>query len=174
MRVIAYMQICLIVTTVFFIGCNSTEQTRANNRNGYVKKYDTMFNSKTPDTKLVYRTFYQKTPTIHNSLIQIKECLNDNNIYLTTNEKETSETISFKINDFNTFLNQTDYVINSNLNNITVALDSLEQTYIRKSLSFKKGIFVIHIYDTNRNILFDLSENDVAIIKKAYKQYLEE
>ena len=174
MKVIAYMQVCLIVITVFLIGCNLSNNSRENSRNGYLKKYDTIINSNSGDMKFIYRTFYQKKPTIHNELIQIKQCLTNNTFYIETKEKQTNETINFKIHDFNTFLNQTDYIINSNLNNITIALDSLEQTYIRKSLSFEEGIFVIHIYDNNKNVLFDLSKDDIEIIKKAYNTYLNE
>lgn len=171
MKVIAYIQVWLIVITVFLIGCNLTNNTRENSRNGYIKKYDTLFNSNSGNMKHVFRSFYQKNPTIHNELIQIKHCLTNNTYYIGTKEKQTNETISFKIQDFNTFLNQTDYIINSNLNDINIALDSLEQTYIRKSLSFEEGIFVIHIYDNDKNVLFDLSKDDIEIIKKAYNTY---
>lgn len=174
MKTIISLQLFLIAISVTIIGCHFSDETRSNNINGYIKKYDTVKNSNSSDMKQIFRTFYQKTPTINNGFIQIKECMNDQTIYVSTNEKSTSDTVSFRIPDFDTFLNQTDYVINSNLNNITIALDSLEQTYIRKSLSFEKGIFLVHNYEENKNILFDLSLEDVKIIKQAYNKYLKE
>lgn len=159
---------------MILLQCQSSEKLKLNSANGYVKMYDTIQNFSTNGVKRIYRTFYQKTPTIHNGIIQLKHAYHDNSYYLVTQEKNSDERVSIKIKDLNIFLNQTDYIINSNLNNITIALDSTEQTYIRKSLSFEKGIFFIHIYDTNKNILFDLSHRDLEVIKEAYKAYINE
>jgi hypothetical protein len=155
------------------MNCNTSEINRIVNRNGYVTIADTIYDSyKNVDE--IYRTFYQKKPTINNDFIQIKNRMSDNSYFFYTRVKNEVNPIVFKINDFDTFLNQLDYVLNSNLNNTTIALDSLEQTYIRKSLTFKKGIFFIHNYQKNKNIIFDLSENDIKILKEAYQTYLDD
>lgn len=164
----------MIVIATYIISCNSSNKRLNSNKNGYVKIYDTIINSNSTNMREIFRTFYQKTPTIHNEFIQIKQSVNDSNIYFETKVKETNKSVRFRINNFDTFLDQTDYVINSNLDNITLALDSLEQTYMRKSLSFDEGMFVIHIYDNNKNVLFDLSKDDIDKIKKAYSTYLNE
>lgn len=159
---------------MILLQCQTSEKLNLNTANGYVKIYDTIQNFSTNGMKHIYRTFYQKTPTIHNELIQLKHSIHNNSYCLTTQEKNSNVRVNIKIKDLNIFLNQTDYIMNSNLTNITIALDSTEQTYIRKSLSFKKGIFFIHSYDTNKNILFDLSENDIEILKEAHKMYTKE
>ena len=154
--------------------CQSTDNLKFHSTTGYVKHYDTIQNFETENEQFVYRIFYQKTPTLHNGLIQLKHELLNKEYYLTIRDKKTNKNISIKINDLNVFLNQSDYIINSKLNNITIALDSTEQTHLRKSLSFDKGIFFIHNYDTNKNILFDLSDKDILVIKNAFKMYSNE
>ena len=165
--------ICFLVISVFIISC-TTKKNNSSNRNGYVKKYDTIFNSNSDNMTEIYRTFYQKKPTLHNGLIELKYSSNDSSFYLAAQEKTTNEYINIKIKDINIFFNQTEYILNSNLNNITIALDSTEQTHLRKSLSFDKGIFFIHNYDINKNILFDLSEKDIELIKESYNTYINE
>ena len=174
MKAILYMQVFAVAITVFFMGCNSSNKNTTNNRNGYVKTFDTIYDANNNNSKLVYQTFYQKAPTVDNDFIQIKNRLNDNSFFFFVNTKKGNESVAFKISDFDLFLNQMETIIQSNQTEYTVALDSLETTYMRKSLSFKKGVFIIHIYENNRNILFDLSENDIKIIKQAYKTFLEE
>lgn len=173
MKAILYLQIFAMAITVFLMGCHSSEKNRINNRNGYVKIVDTI-NDFNNDHYEIYRTFYQKTPTVNNGFIQIKTRLNDNSFFFFANTTKGDEPVTFKIADFDSFLNQMDIIIQSNRKDYTVALDSLETTFMRKSLSFKKGVFIIHIYENNKNILFDLSENDIKIIKQAYNAYLEE
>lgn len=169
-----YNALLIFSITMVVLQCQSKDKLRFNSTNGYVKYFDTVKNFNTENEQFVYRVFYQKTPTLHNGLIQLKHAFYNKYYYLTVKDKKNGENISIEINDLNVFLNQTDYVMNSKLDNVTIALDSTEKTYIRKSLSFKKGIFFIHIYDTNKNILFDLSDKDIEALKKAYTKYTKE
>lgn len=174
MKVLLYTQILLLAITVFFMGCNRSGTSNTNNRNGYVKIVDTIYESNNENDRFVYQTFYQKITTPNNGFIQIKSNLSDSSFYFSVSKKRGDDPVVFKINNFDTFLEQAEFTINSNQTDYTVPLDSLKTTFMRKSLSFKKGVFIIHIYNTNKNVLFDLSKNDIKILKQAYETFLEE
>ncbi|GGG54951.1 hypothetical protein [Bizionia arctica] len=171
-HLISFNILLFVLASLLIVNCVS--RTDGKMENGYVNEIDTLFEENTTNIIAIGRTFYRKQATIHNGLLEFKQPDGEKYIIVVVKEKESDEFSLFVIEDFNEFIEKTKVVMNNSSKDYTVSIDDLESTFMRKSLSFDKGVFIRKEANNTPSTIFDLSEKDINEIDAAYNSFLNE
>lgn len=165
LAIILFLLACSVI-----VNCNSSNKRK----NGYVNETEILIEEKTNTILAIDRTFYRKLPTIHNGLIEIKQPDGEPYIVVVVNGKDLKNFSLFVIEDFHEFLENAKVVMNDSNQDITLSIDDLKSTYMRKSVSFEKGVFIQKETNNTSSVIFDLSKQDLKEIEEAYNLLLNE
>src|SRR5690606_36550320 len=88
------------------------------------------------------RTFYRKLPTINNGLLEFKQPKGETYVTVVIKEKESNDFSLFVIENFKEFLENSKVIMNNPNKDYTISIDDIKSTYMRKSLTFEKGVFI--------------------------------
>ncbi len=162
--------VLLLLACLVIVNCNSNQNTYKTG--GYIKDVDTIFDSETKKILSIDRKFFRKLSTIHNGLIEIKQPYGVSFVIVIVKDLKSDDFALFVIEDLNLFLKNAKLVMDNKEEDVIMDVDDLKSTSMRKSLSFKRGIFISKDVNTSSSTLFDLSENDLNDIEDAYHRYL--
>jgi hypothetical protein len=172
-KTVIFLNIILFFLASFVVvNCSSRDKNK--NKNGYVNETDTLFEENTHAVLAIDRTFFRKQPTIHNGLLEFKQPENETYVIVVVKEKRSTGFSLFVIEDFKEFLENTKVVMNHSQEDYTIPIDYLKLTYMRKSISFDKGVFIRKEANKTPSVIFDLSEQDLHEIETAYNLFLNE
>jgi hypothetical protein len=153
---------------------NCISRTDGKKGNGYVNETDTLFEENTYDVLAIDRTFFRKLPTINNGLLEFKKPYGKSYIIVVVNGDDIDNFSIFVIEDFFEFLESSKVVMNHRHKDYTISIDDIKSTYMRKSMSFDKGVFIRKEANKTPSVIFDLSEQDLQEIEAAYNLFLNE
>lgn len=170
--VIIFNIVLFLLACFMVVNCNSKKSTVK--ESGYVNEIDTLLDKNTKNILTIERTFYRKTPTIHNSLIEFKQPIGETYVLVVVSDQESNEFALFVIEDFNEFIKNANYIMTNKDLDIIIDVDGLKSTSMRKSMSFEKGIFIRKESNKTPSVIFDLSEQSLKELESAYKLYINE
>ncbi|WP_417872619.1 hypothetical protein [Xanthomarina gelatinilytica] len=162
----------VLLTYPVLINCNSKPHRDLDS--GYVKEIDTLFGKHDHNILSINRTFYRKPPTLHNGLLELMQPEGSTYVVAVVKQKNADNFSLFVIEDFKQFLKQVLEVKNDIHADITISIDDMESTYMRKSVTFKNGVFISKEQNRTPSVMFDLSEQDLKDIENAYNLYIKE
>ena len=162
--------VLFLLACVIMVNCNSNQNNYK--AGGYINDIDTIFDSETKKILSIDRKFFRKLPTVHNGLIEIKQPYGESFVIVIVKDAKLDDFALFVIEDFDSFFKQAKFVMDNKEMDVIIDVDDLKSTSMRKSLSFKRGIFISKDVNTSASTLFDLSENDLNDIEEAYHKYL--
>ena len=172
-RIIVFINITLfLLASLVILNCNSNQKKFK--PGGYINETETIFESKTNKILSIDRIFYRKLPTVHNGLIEIKQPKGEDYVIVVVKETGAEDFALFIIEDFNLFLKNARFIIESREKDVFIDVDDLKSTSMRKSLSFERGIFIRKEVNISASAIFDLSEKDLNAMEEAYNMYLKE
>jgi uncharacterized protein YkvS len=172
-KTVVFLNIVLFLLACSVIS-NCISRTDGKKENGYVNETDTLFEENTNAVLDIERTFFRKQPSINNGLIEFKQPKGETYVTVVVKDKNSVDFSLFVIEDFKEFLENTKVVMNHSHKDYTLSIDDLKSTYMRKSMTFKKGIFIRKEANKTPSVIFDLSEQDLQEIEAAYNLFLNE
>ena len=172
-KTVIFLNIFLFFLASFLI-VNCSYKNKNQNENGYINETDTLFEESTNAIIAVDRTFFRKQPTINNGLLEFKQPKGEAYVTVIVKEKKSTDFSLFVIEDFKVFLDNTKVVMNHSQKDYTISIDDIKSTYMRKSMTFDKGVFIRKEANKTPSAIFDLSEQDLKEIEEAYNLFLNE
>ncbi|TYA58265.1 hypothetical protein [Formosa maritima] len=164
---VLFIIVCLLV-----VNCKSNWKTH--HTSGYVNEVDTLYEERSNKILSIDRTFYRKLPTVHNGVIEFKQTKGETYVIVVINDVKAEGFAMFVIEDFKEFIKNANHIMSNMDLDITVNVDDLKSTSMRKSISFKKGVFLSKEANNTKSTIFDLSEETINQIQEAYFKYLNE
>ncbi|MCX7551886.1 hypothetical protein [Xanthomarina sp. F2636L] len=165
-NIILFLTVCLVV-----VNCHSKNKKI---ENGHVNDRDTLIDEHTNTIVAIDRVFYRKKGTLHNDPLEFKIPDGESYVVVVVKSKDFKKFSLFVIEDYSLFLENAKDVMSHSNEDYTICIDDLESTYMRKSLSFEKGVFIRKEVNKTPSAIFDLSAKDLKEIENAYQLLLNE